>query len=26
VYQDLIMKEKHIWDKTVRFDVPVAHS
>ena len=26
VYQDLIKKEKHIWDKTVRFDVPAAHS
>ncbi|MGA3286732.1 MAG: glycosyltransferase [Bacteroidota bacterium] len=26
VYQDLIKKEKRIWDKTVRFDVPAAHS
>jgi cellulose synthase/poly-beta-1,6-N-acetylglucosamine synthase-like glycosyltransferase len=26
VYQDFIKKEKRIWDKTVRFDVPVAHS
>jgi len=26
VYQDLIKKEKRIWDKTVRFDVPPAHS
>jgi cellulose synthase/poly-beta-1,6-N-acetylglucosamine synthase-like glycosyltransferase len=26
VYQDLIQKEKHVWDKTVRFDVPAAHS
>jgi cellulose synthase/poly-beta-1,6-N-acetylglucosamine synthase-like glycosyltransferase len=26
VYQDLIKKEKRVWDKTVRFDVPAAHS
>jgi cellulose synthase/poly-beta-1,6-N-acetylglucosamine synthase-like glycosyltransferase len=26
VYQDLIKKEKRTWDKTVRFDVPAAHS
>jgi len=26
VYQDFIQKEKHVWDKTVRFDVPAAHS
>ncbi len=26
VYQDLIKKEKRIWDKTVRFDVPAVHS
>jgi len=26
VYQDFIKKEKRIWDKTVRFDVPAAHS
>ena len=26
VYQDFFKKEKHIWDKTMRFDVPAAHS
>ena len=26
VYQDLFKKENHTWDKTVRFDVPAAHS
>jgi cellulose synthase/poly-beta-1,6-N-acetylglucosamine synthase-like glycosyltransferase len=26
VYQDFIKKEKRIWDKTVRFDVPAAHT
>lgn len=26
VYQDFIKKEKRIWDKTMRFDVPAAHS
>jgi len=26
VYQDLFKKEKHVWDKTVRFDVPAARS
>jgi cellulose synthase/poly-beta-1,6-N-acetylglucosamine synthase-like glycosyltransferase len=25
-YQDFIKKKNHIWDKTVRFDVPAAHS
>jgi cellulose synthase/poly-beta-1,6-N-acetylglucosamine synthase-like glycosyltransferase len=25
-YQDFIKKEKHIWDKTVRFDTPAAKS
>ena len=26
VYQDLFKKENHTWDKTVRFDIPAAHS
>jgi cellulose synthase/poly-beta-1,6-N-acetylglucosamine synthase-like glycosyltransferase len=26
VYQDIIKKEKNVWDKTVRFDVPAARS